>query len=270
MFCIPIIILFSCKQENNRKEIKSSNFNEIKTDSIHTQQEAHDYIENIKEEIYKTRDSSFEINNINCFWEYEISSMTNNENSKQLISQKLINQKTNESILDLDLSLFLNPLNNSKPKNIDINFDNYTDFQFSDDFIGGPNQEYSVYLFNSRLKKFQYSEGLSGVSLGEGIELDKEKRIAYYSGKSGGGLYSSRRVHFNLDGSLKYEERFWNEDLDYYSFKDSINHYKYAFYYLKQKNNVTIDSLRVEKEVNDMEDVPIYGSFFEWIETFDK
>lgn len=243
--------------------------------------------EKIVDSTFRIDGIEFQLNGINCKWRYELKYIKDtNNNSRELfvslISQNLINTYTKKSILELDLSQYeyIHPKNISEleynkyfdyinDKLKDINFDGYDDFEFHDN-VGGANQNYTVYLFNPNLKKFQYSDKLSGVSLGDGIELDKKKKMAIYSGKGGGGLYGFRKVHFNLDGTIKYEERFWNEDLDYYSFKDSINHYKYAFYYLRQKNNMTIDSLRVEKEVKDMEDEPIYGSFFEWIKTFDK
>lgn len=229
--------------------------------------------------------SEIMLNGTNYRWQYELQHIKSSNNTSEelfvnLIGQTLIEVSTEKSVLDLDLTFFpyqdpLNlsnlKLNYSKPLSSDINFDGYDDFQFHDGIQGGANHEYFVYLFNAISKKFEFSPELTGGSMANsGIELDKERRIAYYSGKNGFGLYGFKRVHFNLDGTIKYEERFWNEDLDYYSFRDSINHYKYAFYYLRKKNNITIDSLRVEKEVNDSGLESIYAPFFEWIRTFDK
>ena len=263
------------------------NFKEIKKDSFDIYKKYPTFHENLKGKTFKTFSDIFSINGMKCHWEYEVKyTDETNENSKEylvnIISQKLMKFSPREYILDLDLSKFefrrtknivyleyADYFNVTNDKLKDINFDGYDDFEFHDN-VGGANQNYTVYLFNPSLKKFEYSEELSGSSLGEGIELDKKKKIAIYSGKGGYGHYGFRKVHFNLDGSIKYEERFWNEDLDYYSFRDSINHYKYAFYYLKKKNNIILDSLRVEKEVNDYEHEPIYSPFFEWIDTFDK
>jgi len=261
------------------------NFYEVKKDSFHIYKEYPTYHENLKGKVFKTWSDFFILNGIKCRWEYEVKyTSKTNENSKvmlvNLVSQKLNTWKTNRTILNLDLSLFpvQYPKNVSRlefhdfePQDFDINIDGYTDFQFYDGVQGGANHEYFVYLFNPNTQKFEFSKELTGGSMADkGIELNKEKRIAYYSGKSGGGLYGFRRMHFNSDGSIKYEERFWNEDLDYYSFRDSVNHYKYAFYYLKKRNGQTIDSIRTEKEVNDGGLESIYAPFFKWIETFDE
>ena len=263
------------------------NFREIKKDSFHIYKKYPTYHKNLKDKVFKTWSLPFSVNEIKYQWEYEVKYTDEiNKNSKELLvnllSQKLLVWKTKELFLDLDLSQYqyIPPKNISEleynkyfdytnDKLKDINFDGYDDFEFHDN-VSGANQNYIVYLFNPNLEKFKYSKELSGNSLEDGIKLNKDKRIAYYSGKSGGGLYGFRRVHFNLDGSIKYEEKFWNENLDYYSFKDSINHYKYAFYYLKKKNKTTIDSLRIVKEVNDGGLESIYSSFFKWAEAFDK
>jgi hypothetical protein len=263
------------------------NFKEVKKDSFHIFKKYPTFHKNLKGKTFKAFSDIFSINGMKCHWEYEVKyTDETNENSKEylvnIISQKLMKFSPREYILDLDLSKFpFRTIRNiidleytdyfsfTNDKLKDINFDGYDDFEFQHN-VGGANQNYTVYLFNPNLKKFEYSEELSGSSLGEGIELDKKKKIAIYSGKGGYGHYGFRKVHFNLDGSIKYQEKFWNEDLDYYSFRDSINHYKYAFYYLKKKNNITLDSLRLEKEVNDYEHEPIYSPFFEWVDTFDK
>jgi len=262
------------------------NYRKIKIDSFNLYKEYPTYHKNLKGKIFKTQSNIFEVNNIRCQWEYEVKyTDETNENSKELmvnlINQRLIKFSPREYILDLDLSLFY-----ITPKNIveleyneyfdytndrlkDINFDGFNDFEFHEN-IGGANQNYTVYLFNPNLKIFQYSKELSGSTLGDGIALSKEKRIAYYSGKRGGGLYGFRRIHFNLDGAIKYEERFWNEDLNNYSFRDSIHYQNYAFYYLREKDNKTIDSLRIVKEINNGGLESIYRPFFEWVDTFDK
>lgn len=287
------LVQFARERRKTNPKFKSKELNELRSNfniSINdydnkTEGQLFPKNENSKKEIFIIRSPSFIINDLQCNWKYEVKYIDEtNDNSKtilvDLVSQKLVDITTNQYILELDLSLFhySSPLNisylesnNFKSQDFDINFDGYNDFQFYDRVQGEANHEYFVYIFNPISKKFEFSQQLTGGSMADaGIELDKKKRIAYYSGKNGGGLYGFKRVHFNSDGSIKYEERFWNEDLDYYSFKDSINHYKYAYYYLRKKNNITIDSLRVEKEVNDGGLESIYEPFFEWIRTFDK
>jgi hypothetical protein len=259
------------------------NFKEIKKDSFHIYKKYPTFNKNLKGKTFKTFSNIFSINGMKCHWEYEVEyTDETNENSKEyivnIISQKLMKFSPRDYILYLDLSKFAFRtkknitdlestdyfyVTNDKIK--DINFDGYDDFEFHNN-VSGANQNNTVYLFNPNLKKFEYSKDLSGASLGEGIELDKNKKIAIYSGKGGGGIYGFRKVHFNSDGSIKYKERFWNEEIGDYS-SEGI---KYSFNYKKEKDGVITDSLKVFKRLKNEGLQSIYYPFFEWIESFEE
>lgn len=254
---------------------KDFNFIEIKKDSFHIYNEFPIFHKELKDSIFKTWSLPFTINGIFCQWEYGVKYTDEiDKNAKEmlvnLIYQKLIFMKSKECILELDSRSFpYRALSIAEfehheyelDREFDINFDGYTDFQFTDRTQGGANHEYFVYLYNPTLKRFEYSKELTGSSMADnGIELDKKNKIAYYSANAGSGLYGFRRVYFNQNGTVNYEEIFWNKDLE-----DSD---KYAFNYLKSKNGITLDSLRVIRVIENNGLESVYQPFFDWMESF--
>lgn len=183
------------------------NVEEIKKDSFHIYKKYPTFYKNLKGKTFKTFSEIFSINGMKCQWEYQVKyTDETNKNSKEYlvntISQKLISWKTKELLLNLDLSKFIylppksiaeleyNKYPESSIDNIkDVNFDNYTDIQFMTEHAGaGANIAYATYLFNSKNKKFEYSEVFSDYN----IEYDPEKnRISSFM-KSGVDNYYYR------------------------------------------------------------------------------
>lgn len=236
-------------------------FREIKKDSFHIYEKYPTYHKNLKGKVFKTWSEVFTINGIGCRWEYEVKyTDETNENSKEplvnLISQKLISWKTKMLLLDLDLSKFIflppksiadlehNKYPDSSIDNLkDVNSDNYTDIQFMTEHAGGgANIAYATYLFNSKNKKFEYSEVFSGYN----IEYDKEKnRISTFGKGAVNDYYYSFE---NLKDNRK--------DIE---FTENIRHYEDTIFYTKLINNKVVK-----------EKVFVLGEYENWVKYLER
>lgn len=237
------------------------NISEIKKDSFHIYKQQPIYHKNLKDKIFKTWSDVFTINEIKCQWEYEVKyTDETNENSKEpfvnLISQKLLSWKTKELLLELDLSKFvyippksISELEYNKypdssiDKLIDVNSDNYIDFQFMTEHAGaGANIAYATYLFDSKNQKFEYSEVFSGYN----IEYDSRTNRTSSFMKSGVGDYYYRFK--NLKENRK--------DVD---FIENVHHSNDTIFYTKMINEKIVK----EKKI-------VLGEYENWVEYLER
>lgn len=248
----------------------------IKIDTFHYVQTYPIYHEDLKDSTFKVWSNVFTINGLKCRWEYEVrytneTTVKSKEILVDLVSQKLVKWPIHETILDLDLALFPDltskkmanlESNNYEPLNFDVNFDGHTDFQFRDQIKGGANHMYFVYLFNSKMQRFEFSKVLSGGSIADGgIELNQAKRMATYSANGSGGLYQYKQVYFDAYGGVEYQERFWNEYVE----RSNSDGVAYNFYYEKDKNGTIVESLKERKIIENESLELAYHSFYNWI-----
>ena len=183
----------------------------LSLDTFHITRKYSIFHKYLRDSIFYIKSQSFEINDIKCKWEYEVkyTDSTDEKSSKILVAlldQKLVNLKTMEYILNLDLKQFyfiyspvdITILDNNDFTNkyigsfviypapygytndsLDINKDGFHDFQFLTEHAGGgANIGYTTYLFNPTNKNFEYSEVFSGYN----IKYDSEKnRISTFN-----------------------------------------------------------------------------------------
>ncbi len=192
----------------------------------------------------------------------------------KLIRQRLINASSNEILMELDLTNFIDIQEyeiatlrnwNGFQEDFDINFDGFTDLQFRTMQSSSGNQEYIVYLFRPITKSFEFVKELSGGSLEEGILLDPKNKIATYSSKGGGGLYSFKKIHFD-NGIIKYIEKYWNTAADILSNDETT----FIFHYEKIIDNAIIETIEIPRKIKNEGLESIYYPFFEWVTTFKK
>tara|TARA_R110002020_G_scaffold123474_5_gene279935 strand:- start:6072 stop:6848 length:777 start_codon:yes stop_codon:yes gene_type:complete len=220
----------------------------------------------------------FFINGIESSWEYDVAFVDSNKTSQndlvKLIRQRLINASSNEILMELDLTNFIDIQEyeiatlrnwNGFQEDFDINFDGFTDLQFRTMQSSSGNQEYIVYLFRPITKSFEFVKELSGGSLEEGILLDPKNKIATYSSKGGGGLYSFKKIHFD-NGIIKYIEKYWNSAAVILSDEET----SFIFHYQKIIDNVIKEKIEIPKRIKNKGLESIYSPFFEWVRTFKK
>ncbi|WP_375334251.1 hypothetical protein [Flagellimonas sp. C4] len=193
---------------------------EIKKDSFHIYKELPIFHKNLIGKSFKVRSLPFEINGLNCQWEYIVrySESINSKSEKilvDLLGQKLVEFTTERVLLDLDLDQFYfvyNPIDLSSldyNKNIfrnkarkamysytndstDINLDGHYDFKFfTESAGGGANESYLTYLFHPELRVFELSEIFSGANL----TFDADKNRISTWGKSGVDNYFYRYIN---------------------------------------------------------------------------
>lgn len=226
---------------------KKLQFKEIKQDSFRIKKEQPIFHKDLEGKVFKTWSSPFTINKIQCQWEYEVKYTEEaNENPKEpivdLISQKLITWKTKELLLDLDLSKFVyippksisqleyNEYPNSSIDNLrDVNSDNHIDIQFMTEHAGaGANIAYATYLFDSKNKKFEYSEAFSDYN----VQYDPQKNRVSSFMKSGVDNYY---YHFkNLKENRKDVE-----------FTENLHHYADTIFYTKIINEKVVEEKKI-------------------------
>lgn len=219
------------------------------------------YNKNLKDKTFKLWSEPFTINGMNCVWEYKVK-YTNETDEKStnifvnLLEQKLINFKTKELLLNLDLDDFffifspvdISILDNNNFEhsttgnfitypapysynndNLDINKDGFYDFQFLTEIAGaGTNTYYKVYLFNPKNNQFDYSEVFSDYN----IEYDSNKNRTSSFMKSGAGNYYYQFK--NLKKNKKDVE-----------FVENVHHYSDTIFYEKLIN----DKVVLEKKI---------------------
>jgi hypothetical protein len=154
---------------------------------------------------------------------------------------------------------------NGFQEDFDINFDGFTDLQFRTMLASSGNQEYIVYLFRPETKSFEFAKDLSGASLEDGILLDPTNKIATYSSKGGGGLYSFKKIYFDK-GQIKYIENYWNTATDLFADEET----SFIFHYQKIIDNVVVKKIEIPKRIKNEGLESIYSPFFEWVSTFKK
>jgi len=220
----------------------------------------------------------FSINGIDSYWEYDVAFVDANKSAHvelvQLVRQRLIEANSNEILMELDLTTFIDiqeyeiaTLKNRQgfPDDFDINFDDFTDLQFRTMLASSGNQEYKVYLFRPETKSFEFAKDLSGASLEDGILLDPKNEIATYSSKGGGGLYSFKKIYFDK-GEIKYSENYWNTATDLFADEET----SFIFHYQKIIDNVVVKKIEIPKRIKNEGLESIYSPFFEWVSTFKK
>lgn len=256
LFCIP----FGCSQEKTTQ---------LKADTVKKQTTS----------IYQMVSDQFVINGLTCHWKYNyITNFPNRVDSTAilLLDKQLIHLKTDQKILICQLSDLdeypLRDLKNLKTRDIqplkfDINFDGYTDYQYIETHTSG-NKQCWVYLYNPKFQNFTYSKELSGNAFhNTGIQLNDSKKMATYTSKGGGGLYSVRQVFFDSLGQIKFQQLFWNEatviptnEKD----NDSINLILHSKK-IQADGKTTTKKERITIEDKGLE--YLYKTFFNWVNT---
>ena len=214
------LIAFSC---HNSKKNNFSEENNIDKENIITDTLAQKIPEYKKREINWAKSDTivkisepFLINEIKCFWEFEITVYEGATGGLGI--NRLKNHNTNQILLlnedYFDLDLF-----NSIDKNNfdfnggfrDANFDGLKDFiVYSKTGSGSGGSAFNVYLFNKKKNIFELSEELSG---GEFEINESDKTVSTYW-KMGVGWNSSRVHHFDKNGKIKFTEITTREIID--------------------------------------------------------
>lgn len=220
--------------------------------------------ESQKGKIFNVWSTLFEINNLQCKWEYDAMYLKEtNENSREilvdLMAQKLIDIKTKDVLLELNLKEFFflyNPIplsildnnnftNRSVGKyvtypapysytndNLDVNEDGYFDFKFlTENAGGGANIAYVTYLFNPKNRQFELSKPFSGYN----IRYDPQKNRISSFGKS--SVYDYTYVVKNLKSNKR--------DID---FIENIRRYGDTIYYKKSVNGKVVEEKQIVLE----------------------
>jgi len=212
------------------------------------------------------------------YWEFDVafvdSAKTAQNDLVNLVGRRLINASSKEILMELDLTNFIDIQDyeiamlknwNGFQEDFDINFDGFTDLQFLTALASSGNQEYIVYLFRPETKSFEFAKDLSGGSLDDGILLDPTNKIATYSSKGGGGLYSFKKIYFDK-GEIKYIESYWNTAADILSDEGT----SFIFHYQKIIDNVIVEKIEIPMRIKNVGLESIYSPFFEWVRTFKK
>jgi len=151
----------------------------------------------IADSIYNIRGSHFSINNLNCYWQYSVSTHPNHKNpnfNTRIHHQNLVRVKTGEILFSTDNAIDNNNYYNlyHEPKSLkiakeynlicsDINYDSYCDYQVVTERAAvGANTSYATYLYDPKMKMFEYSELFSGANVA--YESDKNRISTFLKG----------------------------------------------------------------------------------------
>jgi len=147
--------------------------------------------------IYNIQGLQFSINNLNCYWQYSVSTHTNHENPNfniRINHQDLVRVKTGEVLISTDNAIdnnnyynlyhIPNRLKIAKEYNLicsDINNDSYCDYKIvTERAAAGANTSYATYLYDPKNKRFEYSELFSGANIE--YESDKNRISTFWKG----------------------------------------------------------------------------------------
>lgn len=219
------------------------------------------------------KSNSFTINNINCYWVYQVSFNKPDDSMVTILKKELKSTKGGKVLLNYNLNLLdTDPTIpiiellyiDTQPNAFDVNFDGYTDFQFTDLQTSGNNLCF-VYTFNPKKRHFEYAKSFSGQSLStDGIILDHENKKAIYTSKGGGGIYFTSHIYFNTTGKMQRREDFWNAIDHTNTDSDSIS---LTFYHKSISNS--IQESQTTKQIPTESSLEfIYKKFNHWVNTF--
>jgi len=202
----------------------------------------------IADSIYTIQGSKFSINNLKCYWQYDVSTHPNPENpgfNIQIHHQNLVRVLTGEILFStdnaVDNSNYYNLYHRSKSLKTaeeynlissDINNDSYCDYQVvTERAAAGANTSYATFLYDPKIKRFKYSELFSGAN------------VVYESDKN--------RISTFLKGSvLEYFFEYINlkEASDEIEFSEQIHQLGDSITYKKLVNNQVV---KLKKTVTD-------------------
>lgn len=191
-FLLFILCFISCNQAI-KKEVHLET-SSIKIPKIETKKKG---IKVEKDSVFLVKGLPFEVNGIECYWEYKIEKTAHDDDNVSIRSQTLKIIENNKILFETsrfseedNLPVSEKSIVDSKAFNlecIDINADGYCDFKILiERAAAGANETYDVFLFNSQHKKFEFSELFSGTN----VEYDKEKNRISFMWKNGAGMYS--------------------------------------------------------------------------------
>lgn len=221
IFYIFFISLFVSCQNSQKKQNSEENYTDkenIITDMLVQKASEHKKTEinwDKSDTLFKISEP-FLINEIKCFWEFELIVYEGTTGGSGI--NRLKNYNTNKVLLlnedyfDLDLFNSIDTNNfdfNGEFK--DANFDGLKDFiVYSKTGSGSGGSAFNVYLFDKAKNIFERSDELSG---GEFEINETDKTVSTYW-KMGVGWNSSQVHHFDKNGKIKFTEITTREIVD--------------------------------------------------------
>lgn len=226
IYFLTIIFFVSCKNPQKNKISEE----EITIDTI-SQKVSKNVKTNLikKDTIFLVNSLVLKINDVDCYWEYEIKKSEQNDINMFVLNQKLKSVNSNSILFETKNEANNSNLNLSDEDLVyirthqlynleceDINLDGFCDFKIlTERAAAGSNETTEAYLFNPKNKKFELSKIFSGTNL----QYDKKKNRISTMWKMSVREYSFGYI--NLKSNKKdvdfFEEIYQNQDTILYT-----------------------------------------------------
>ncbi len=199
-----IIILFSTSCNSNQHNLHETK-KVVSSKIVGGENEVPAKKEIFRKDTLITQSKTFSINDMECYWNFE-SIIDQQQSGFGNFTMSLVDQKSNMIILtdsDYTNQNEVDTIDSRLDRFKDINFDGYKDFSTqSREKSGTGNDFYNVYLYDKKLKSFNYSEEFSNTNL----EIDSINKTITSSGNSGVGLHDYTIKHLDNKSNVKFIE----------------------------------------------------------------